>query len=199
MKEQRNEKLKKIINDSAEITGIVDGAYEERVRYTLGLIERDSSAAKELEKAGYVLIYPKISDLPRDGKGVNKYLNRNDAMIIDKVDKNPDVHTIYEIAKHYNKEDWRFGPALAEEDGSLTFEVDDDVKKIYDTIGITYNEKENGYINVVSTEKRKEVSKGKIAQIYEKAKGKLKGTVNRFKNFFKTKEEKSIDQESNLR
>ena len=199
MKEQRYEELKKIINDSAEINTIADGRYEEPIQYTMGLIERDSSVAKELEKAGYVLIYPKISELPRDGKETNKYLNRNDAMIIDKLDKNPDVQTIYQIAKHYNKEELGFEPALLGEDGSLTFNADDDVKKIYDTIGITYNEKENGDINVVSTEKRKEVSKGKIAQIYEKAKGKLKGTVNRFKNFFKTKEEKSIDQESNLR
>lgn len=44
--------------------------------------------------------------------------------------------------------------AIVEKDGSLRYRADDELKKIYDSIGIEYEEKENGEITVSSDIKR---------------------------------------------
>lgn len=204
MKEERFNQLRNMVSkredNSEKVTGVADGRYDESIQYVRGDIQKESKEAKRLEEAGYVLIYPKISRNPKDGKEVNEYLNQNDVMIFDKVSENPNVDTIHAIEMHYNKEESISQLAMKGEDGSLTFKADNDLKKIYDSIGIKYEEKEHGNITVTSNIKRKEVEKGKIAQIYENAKGKVKGAFNNLKNFFKGKEsEKNIEQEDNER
>ncbi len=200
MKEERYVQLKEMISGEArpggEICGVVDGRYEEQIQYASGTIQKESEEAKRLEEAGYVLIYPKISDYPKDGKGVNEYLNQNYAMIVDKVNENPNVNMIHQIAQFYNQQEMGYdNMALMEENASLTFKADDDLKKIYDSIGIKYEEKEHGDINVASNVKRREVEKGKMAQIYDKVKGKVKGAFNNLKSFFKGKEnEKTLGE-----
>ncbi len=200
MKEERFTQLKEMIDGEAglggKICGVGDGRYEESIQYVLADIQRGSWEAERLEKAGYVLIYPKIADHPKDGKKINEYLNKNNAIIVDKVNENPNVDMIHKIAQFYNKQEITYNNmASMEENGSLTFSADDDLKKIYDSIGIKYEEREYGNINVTSDVKRKEIEKGKMAQVYDKVKGKVKGAFNNLKSFFKGKEnEKTLGE-----
>lgn len=201
MREDRFRNLEKVLPGRKiglgkdDINGIYNSRYEEEpTQYAMMQIQRGSPEAERLEKAGYVLVYPKIADYPKDGIEVNEYLNQNDAMILDKVSKNPNVDVIHSIAMHYNKED-RPDLALQEKDGSLTFAADEGLKKIYDEIGIEYEEKENGDITVRSDVKMKEIPKSKMAQIYDKAKGKIKGAFNNLKNFFKGKDQNKTLEE----
>lgn len=198
MKEERLAQLKEMVTrkpGEREIAGIFDGRYEEPIQYASGTVQKGSEEAKKLEEAGYVLIYPKISDYPRDGKEVNEYLNQNSAMIVDKVNENPNVNMIHKIAQHYYGQEIGGNYALMEENGSLTFQADDELKKIYDSIGIKYEEKENGDITVASDVKKMEIKKGTIARLYENAKGKVQSAFNKLKNFFKGKDnEKALGE-----
>lgn len=111
MRNERFEQLKKIISKKEDgeekITGVGDMGYDKEIQYVLGNIERGSLDAKRLEEAGYILIYPKISENPKDGEETNKYLNENYVMIVDRVSKNPSAEIIHKIAQFYNQQDVR--------------------------------------------------------------------------------------------